>query len=110
MPSDKTEGCSSCVPEDGSGTKTVTQPDKTALLNRLKRLEGQISGIRSMVEKDRYCVDILTQISAARAALDAVSVRLLSDHAKGCVRRAVMQDGGAAELDELLGVIRKMIR
>ncbi|MCG0994536.1 MAG: metal-sensitive transcriptional regulator [Acetobacter indonesiensis] len=88
----------------------MTQPNKIALLNRLKRIEGQIGGIRNMVEEDRYCVDIIMQLSAVKAAIDGVSIQLLSTHANGCVRKAVMEDGGEDALEELLGVIRKMMR
>ncbi|AOX17644.1 metal-sensitive transcriptional regulator [Kozakia baliensis] len=104
------QACSQCAPSDVSERPHVTQPDKKALTNRLRRIEGQISGVRHMVEDDRYCVDILTQISAVKAALDSVAVQILSSHANGCVRRAVMNNGGDAEIDELLKLIRKMIR
>ncbi|MFT4020361.1 MAG: metal-sensitive transcriptional regulator [Acinetobacter sp.] len=86
----------------------VIQPHKKALLNRLSRIGGQVNGVSQMIEKDRYCIDILTQISAIRSALDAVSTQLLSDHANGCVRKAVLEDGGEEAITELLKVIKKM--
>lgn len=104
-PSPGCEHCGSPVAEDG---KTVVQPRKKALTNRLKRIGGQVNGIQQMIEKDRYCVDILTQISAVRSALDAVAGQLLADHAKGCVRKAIQDDGGEDAIAELLSVIKKM--
>lgn len=88
--------------------KIVVQPHKKAMLNRLSRIAGQVNGVSRMVEKDRYCIDILTQISAVRSALDAVSTQLLADHTNGCVRKAVLEDGGEEAITELLNVIKKM--
>lgn len=109
MAQDEHDACCDmpAMPDD---PRRVTQPNKRALVNRLRRIEGQVAGVRSMVESDRYCVDILTQISAAKSALDGVAIEVLSSHANGCVRRAVSDEGGQAAIDELLGVIRKMIR
>ena len=70
-------------------TETSTQRGYTAtkdqLLKRLKRVEGQVRGVQSMVEEDRYCIDVLTQISAIQAALDKVALGLMDDHARHCV-------------------------
>lgn len=101
----KTEHCAT-TPAD----KQVTQPHKKALTNRLRRIEGQIGGVLNMVEEDRYCVDILMQISAIKSALDGVSIQILSDHANGCVRNAVQNNGGEEAIEELLGVVRRMMR
>jgi DNA-binding FrmR family transcriptional regulator len=111
-PQPDTGGCAACTPPEQAETaiKQVVQPDKTALINRLRRIEGQIGGIAGMVRDDRYCVDILTQLSAVRSAIDALSIRLLENHARGCVRRAVQENGGDETLEELMGIIRKMIR
>jgi DNA-binding FrmR family transcriptional regulator len=82
---------------------TATKDD---LLARLKRIEGQIRGIESMVVEDRYCIDVLTQISAARAALDKVALGLLDDHAHHCVMgadSAAERDEKTAELMEAVG-------
>ena len=82
---------------------TATKDD---LLARLKRIEGQIRGIESMVVDDRYCIDVLTQISAARAALDKVALGLLDDHAHHCVMgadSAAERDEKTAELMEAVG-------
>ena len=63
--------------------------DKAKLLARLKRIEGQVRGISRMVEEDKYCVEILIQIAAVKAALNKVGLVLLEDHTRGCVRRAI---------------------
>jgi CsoR family transcriptional regulator, copper-sensing transcriptional repressor len=79
---------------------------KDQLLARLKRIEGQIRGIETMVEEDRYCIDVLTQISAARAALDKVALGLLDDHAHHCVmgaETAAERDEKTAELMDAVG-------
>ena len=83
---------------------------KDQLLARLRRAEGQIRGIQGMVEADRYCIDILTQISAAQAALDKIALGLLDDHARHC-----MQGKGAApsdpndQVDELMGAVGRLL-
>lgn len=84
--------------------------DKEGLTRRLNRIEGQVRGLNKMVEEDRYCVDILTQIAAVRSALDAVALRLLRDHAHGCVQDAVRSGRGDPAIDELLTVVEKFAR
>ena len=74
--------------------KHVVQPHKAALLKRLNRIEGQVRGIASMIEQDRYCVDVLTQIAAIHSALDAVAMQLLEDHTRGCVQAAIKSGRG----------------
>lgn len=101
--------CENCMPMDDDGRR-VEQPRKKALTNRVRRIEGQVGGVLNMIENDRYCVDILTQISAIKSALDGVSIQILSAHVNGCVRRAVQDDGGEDAIDELLQVVRRMIR
>jgi DNA-binding FrmR family transcriptional regulator len=81
--------------------------DKTGLVKRLNRIEGQVRGVNRMVDQGRYCVDILTQISAIRSALDAVALELLRDHTHGCVQDAVRSGSGTAAIDELLTVVEK---
>jgi DNA-binding FrmR family transcriptional regulator len=88
----------------------VRRSDKPQLLKRLNRVEGQVRGIARMVEEDRYCIDVLTQISAVRSALDAVALQLLRDHAHGCVRNAVRSGQGDDAIDELLMVVEKFAR
>jgi len=88
----------------------VVQPNKSALLKRLKRIEGQARGVAKMVEEDRYCVDVLTQISAIQSALDALALQLLSSHTKGCVRSAIRSGKGEAAIDELMSVVKRFGR
>lgn len=82
---------------------------KNKLVSRLNRAEGQIRGIRSMVEKDAYCDDILNQISAVQAALDSVGKIILESHIRGCVVRDI-QDGREEIIDELMGTIGRMMK
>src|SRR5688572_15770179 len=72
----------------------VVQPHRAALLKRLNRIGGQVRGVAGMIEQDRYCVDVLTQIAAIRSALDAVAMQLLEDHARGCVQSAIRAGHG----------------
>ena len=82
---------------------------KDALLKRLRRVEGQVRGVEKMVEEDRYCIDVVTQITAAQAALDKVALELLEDHAKHCVVGA--EDSLKAErTDEMMGAVRRLLR
>jgi DNA-binding FrmR family transcriptional regulator len=83
--------------------------DQDKLRNKLKRVEGQVRGISRMVEEDRYCIDILIQVQAARAALTNIGLEILENHAKGCVVSAVKQ-GDAAVIDELIDAAKKFIR
>lgn len=88
----------------------VVQPHKDALLKRLNRIEGQVRGIAGMVSQDRYCVDILTQVSAVQSALDAFSMQLLRDHTQGCVQSAIKSGHGEEAITELMQVIGKFAR
>ena len=88
----------------------VVQPNKAALLKRLNRIEGQARGIAKMVEEDRYCIDVITQISAMRSALDALAMQLLENHTKGCVRSALRSGHGEAAVDELMRVVKRVHR
>jgi CsoR family transcriptional regulator, copper-sensing transcriptional repressor len=80
---------------------------KDSLLNRLRRVEGQVRGIERMVEDDRYCIDVLTQISAVQAALDKVALGLLDDHARHCVAGAPDQ---VDKTDELMAAVARLMR
>ena len=93
-----------------AAAKSVVQPRKAALLKRLNRIEGQVRGVARMVENDRYCVDVITQLAAAGAALDAVALHLLEDHMHGCVQTAIKSDHGKPALDELMQMMRKFAR
>jgi DNA-binding FrmR family transcriptional regulator len=83
--------------------------DKDAVLKRLRRIEGQVRGVERMVEGDRYCIDVVTQVTAIQAALDKVALELLSDHASHCVAGA---EGGESEelTEELMGAVRRLLR
>ncbi|GAB3789859.1 metal-sensing transcriptional repressor [Virgibacillus kimchii] len=81
--------------------------EKQAVVNRLKRIEGQVRGIQKMVEEDRYCVDILVQISAINAALKKVGFSLGERHAKHCVASAVQSGEGDEAIEELLEVMKQ---
>lgn len=86
---------------------------KDDLLNRLKRIEGQIKGIQKMIQDDKYCVDVLTQVAAARAAINKVGGMLLKSHAMGCVKGAVISDdkeNSAQMIDELIDVVLKFMK
>lgn len=99
------ESACHCAP---ASDKTVVQPDKSRLLQRLARIEGQVRGISGMIADDRYCVDVLTQVAAVKSALDAVAMQLLENHVQGCVARA-LGTGSAEEMAaELLEVVRKI--
>ncbi|MEH3053632.1 MAG: metal-sensitive transcriptional regulator [Patulibacter minatonensis] len=82
---------------------------KDQLLARLRRVEGQVRGIQGMVDEDRYCIDILTQISAAQAALDKVALGLLDEHARHCVLGAGPDDQ-AEKTDELMAAVGRLMR
>ena len=84
--------------------------DASALTKRLNRIEGQIRGIARMVEDDRYCVDILTQVAAVQSALDALARKLLEHHLHGCVSQAIASGNGKQAIDEALAVISKFGR
>jgi DNA-binding FrmR family transcriptional regulator len=83
----------------------VRTDQKTALLKRLKRIEGQVRGLQNMIEEERYCIDILTQVSATRAALDGVALGVMADHVRHCVR-----EGGDDKVDELMGAVERLVR
>ncbi|GIH70868.1 metal-sensitive transcriptional regulator [Sphaerimonospora thailandensis] len=86
--------------------------DKQAYLTRLRRIEGQIRGLQRMVEEDAYCIDILTQVSAATRALQAVALGLLEDHIGHCVAEAVSNGGPQAEekVKEASAAIARLVR
>lgn len=87
------------------------EADKKKLMARLSRIEGQVRGVERMVDSDQYCVDVLTQLSSIIAATKKVSLIVLNDHIKGCVRRAVVTDKDAdAHVDELLVVVDRFMK
>jgi CsoR family transcriptional regulator, copper-sensing transcriptional repressor len=87
--------------------------DKEALIKRLHRIEGQVRGLERMVEEDRYCIDVLTQISAVTTALESVAFRILDDHVNHCVSGALASgdaDEAAAKSEELLEAVHRFAR
>lgn len=90
--------------------KTIrSDENKRKLLNRLRRIEGQIKGLKNMVESDAYCTDILLQSSAASAALNAFSKELLSNHIKTCVKDDI-KNGNEEVIDDLLNTLERMVK
>jgi DNA-binding FrmR family transcriptional regulator len=83
--------------------------DKAQLRRRLSRMEGQVRGIARMIERDEYCVDILQQTAALRAAVDALSILVLEDHVQGCVRTAAARGEADAYVDEVMDVVRRTL-
>ena len=90
-------------------TKHRTKEEARALQNRLARIEGQVRGIRGMVESDAYCVDILTQVTVITAALNAFSRELLAEHIRTCVA-SDLKEGHDEVVDELVETVRKMMK
>jgi DNA-binding FrmR family transcriptional regulator len=88
----------------------VARPGKSDLAKRLARIEGQVRGIAKMIDEERYCIDVLTQVSAVQSALDALAFRLLEHHLHGCVQHAVRSGNGEHAIAEALEVIRKFGR
>jgi DNA-binding FrmR family transcriptional regulator len=84
--------------------------NKKAVLSRLRRIEGQVRGIEKMVDEDRYCIDVLTQVNAVRAALESVALKLLADHTEHCVTEAIQSGGGRAKVRELNEAVVRMVR
>lgn len=100
------------APGDAPAAQHGYTPEKQAYLRRMRLIEGQARGIARMVENDVYCIDILTQISAATSALKAVSLGLLEDHLEHCVANAALEGGDVAEakLHEAMQAIRRLVR
>lgn len=90
-------------------TKERDQEEYKRLINRLNRIEGQIRGIRGMVERSAYCPDILAQVAAANAALNAFSKELLSEHIRTCVTRDI-REGKDETVEELLSTLQKLMK
>jgi DNA-binding FrmR family transcriptional regulator len=88
--------------------KVGYKSSKQQLLTRLARIEGQVRGVAAMVEDERYCIDVLTQISAVRAALDKVALGLVDDHARNCLREAGRDP--EADIDELMGALGRLVQ
>lgn len=90
-------------------TKHRDSKEYRDLINRLSRIEGQVRGVKNMVEEGRYCVDILTQVSAIQSALNSFNKKLLASHIHSCVVEDI-QDGRVEAVDELCGIIQKIMK
>lgn len=101
---DGNEQCCCC-----NRTKHRTEDEQKSLTNRLNRIEGQIRGIRGMLENDAYCTDIITQVAAANAALNAFNKELLASHIKTCVTDDIIA-GKTETVDDLLKTIQKLMK
>jgi CsoR family transcriptional regulator, copper-sensing transcriptional repressor len=84
--------------------------DKPSLVKRLHRIEGQVRGIEKMVDEDRYCIDILTQISAVSTALESVAYKVLDDHVNHCVAHALASGDAETKTRELLEAVQRFAR
>lgn len=84
--------------------------DKKAIESRLRRIEGQVRGVQKMVAEDRYCIDVLTQVNAIRAALESVALELLADHTEHCVSEAIQAGNGPAKVRELNAAVERLVR
>src|SRR5215467_1625355 len=98
------------VPDGAPAGAPGYSGDKAALLARLRRVEGQVRGVARMVESDAYCIDVLTQISAATKALQAVAVGLLEDHLSHCVVDAARNGDPTVKLREATDAIARLVR
>ncbi len=87
-----------------------TYPKHPELLPRLRRIEGQIRGITRMVEERRYCIDIIQQLTAARRALDQVSLQVMSGHINTCVSDAIRRQDGVKKIEELMQTINRFVK
>ncbi|HVC75367.1 MAG TPA: metal-sensitive transcriptional regulator [Candidatus Micrarchaeaceae archaeon] len=84
--------------------------NKNKVLARLRRIEGQVRGLTKMVDEERYCIDVLTQVAAAKAALESVSVTLLEDHMQHCVADAIKTGDGTEKVREVSAAIGRLVR
>jgi DNA-binding FrmR family transcriptional regulator len=95
------------TPTRGPSARRGYEKDKAQLLRRIARMEGQVRGIGRMVEREEYCIDILQQTAALRAAVDAVTLLLLEDHVAGCLTTAVRTGQAEAYTEEVMEVVRR---
>ncbi|EMA6344372.1 metal-sensing transcriptional repressor [Bacillus cytotoxicus] len=93
--------------EQGAATTHRSDKEKEQIMNRLKRIEGQVRGIQNMIENDRYCVDILVQISAINAAMKKVGMGILKNHTHHCVSHAIQDGNGDEAIEELMRVFER---
>lgn len=83
---------------------------KRSVEQRLRRVEGQVRGLQKMVDEDRYCIDVLTQVNATRAALESVALQLLADHTEHCVAEAIRSGEASQKVRELNEAVERLVR
>lgn len=103
------EYCECCETDCDQRTTSRSEKMKSSLTSRLNRIEGQVRGIKGMIERDAYCDDVLNQIAAVQAAMRSVGKLLLESHMKGCIVKRV-QAGETEVIDELLYTIEKLLK
>jgi CsoR family transcriptional regulator, copper-sensing transcriptional repressor len=84
--------------------------DKRSIQTRLRRIEGQVRGIQKMLDEDRYCIDVLTQVNATRAALESVALQLLADHTEHCVAEAIRSGEASQKVRELNEAVERLVK
>ncbi len=82
--------------------------DKKSLQDRLRRIEGQVRGLQRMIDEDKYCIDILTQLNSVLAALKAAGLGILDDHVRHCVRESIEEGNGDAKIEELMAAVARL--
>jgi CsoR family transcriptional regulator, copper-sensing transcriptional repressor len=108
---DATRGGDATIAGVGSAHGYIKAKDKQLLENRLNRIEGQVRGVRRMVDEEAYCVDVLTQIASVVSALEKVGTILLKDHVEHCVRESIEKGEGADEkIEELTAAVERFLR
>ena len=98
------------APTETSAPTRGYSATKDQLLKRLRRVEGQVRGVQNMVDEDRYCIDVLTQISAIQAALDKVALGLLDDHARHCMHHGAEEGKGDEMATEMMAAVGRLLR
>lgn len=98
-----------CHCGESKKTKERSPAEYRALMNRIKRIQGQLRGIEGMLEKNAYCTDILVQVAAANAALNSFSRELLANHIKSCVAQNI-REGNDEVIDELINTLQKLMK
>jgi DNA-binding FrmR family transcriptional regulator len=109
MPTPETPAASNVDRDGADHFRHSYSRDKAQLVRRLARIEGQVRGISRMIEREEYCVDILQQTSALRAAVDSLAVLVLEDHVQGCVRTAAERGDADKYVEEVVDVVRRTL-
>lgn len=86
------------------------EQNKDDLQKRLKKIEGQVRGVQKMIDEDRYCVDILMQVAAIKAAVNKLGMQIMENHTRGCVTKAIKENQGDQYVDELMDILLKFVK